>query len=203
MVAESQPGKAPSPPPAGGHSLRQTTQKGRPVKPKKFLVAVPVAALLVGGGTAAAALTGSAGGAQIQVQNRGQDLASLTSSPTFVDLPGAAVVTSVPGGRTQLITARFTAESSCQRALPALGGWCSVRIVAQRVGGAAVELSPAAGLDYALDSVRGADQFEGHAMERSIRLPAGTYVIRAQRAVTSPAITFRLDDWHLAVEKSV
>jgi hypothetical protein len=40
-------------------------------------------------------------------------------------------------------------------------------------------------------------------MERSIRLGAGTYSIRTQRAVTSPSITFRLDDWHFAVEKSL
>jgi hypothetical protein len=58
-----------------------------------------------------------------------------------------------------------------------------------------------AGIDYAFDSV-GTDQHEGHAMERSHRLGAGTYIIRVQRAVTNPAISFRLDDWHLAVETS-
>jgi hypothetical protein len=111
-------------------------------------------------------------------------------------------VKSVPTGKTQLVNARFTAESNCTRAVPAAGGWCSTRIVAQRIGGATVELNPQAGTDYAFDSV-GTDQHEGHAMERSIRLGAGTYVIRVQRAVTNNAISFRLDDWHLAVESSV
>jgi hypothetical protein len=169
---------------------------------KKFLV-LPVVAFAATGGTALAVLSGSAGGAQLQMQNRGENVATVTSSTVFNNVPGAAVVVTVPAGNTQLINARFTAESGCARAIPALGGSCSVRIVAQRFGGATVELNPQAGIDYAFDSVANAtDRLEGHALERSIRLTAGTYAIRVQRAVTSNAITFRLDDWHLAVEKS-
>jgi hypothetical protein len=150
-------------------------------------------------------LSASNGGAQLQMQNRGENAASVTSSTVFSDLPGAAVTVSVPGGTSQLINARFTAESNCTRANPALGGWCSARIVAQRIGvlpvPPPVELNPVAGLDYAFDSA-GTDQHEGHAMERSLRLATGTYIVKVQRAVTSPLIAFRLDDWHLAVEKS-
>jgi hypothetical protein len=167
---------------------------------KKYLV-LPVVAFAVTGGTAMAVLSGSAGGAQLQMQNRGDNVATLTSSTAFNDVPGANVVVGVPSGTSQLINARFTAETNCTRANPALGGWCSTRIIAQRIGGATVELNPVAGIDYAFDSVA-TDRHEGHALERSIRLGAGTYVIRVQRAVTSNAISFRLDDWHLAVEKS-
>jgi len=60
---------------------------------------------------------------------------------------------------------------------------------------------------YAFDSdpTPGAvnDNYEGHGMERSRRLPGGpngtTYRIRVQYAVTNANIPFRLDDWHLAV----
>ena len=172
------------------------------LRKKKMLLVVPAVALALGGGTAAAALSGSSGTSQLQMLNRSDNVATVSTSTTYTDVPGATLVTSVPVGKTQLVNARFTAESNCTRANPALAGWCSTRIVAQRIGGAAVELSPAAGIDYAFDNVA-TDGFEGHAMERSGRLGPGTYIIRAQRAVTSPAITFRLDDWHFAVEKSV
>jgi hypothetical protein len=171
-------------------------------KSKKMFLVVPAVVLAVGGGTAAAALTGSSGGSQLQMLNRSDNVAVTTSSTSYVDVPGATHTVVVPSGRTQLVNARFTAESNCTRAIPSLGGWCSTRIVAQRIGGATVELSPQAGIDYAFDNVA-TDQFEGHAMERSARLGAGTYIIRAQRAVTSSAITFRLDDWHFAVERSL
>jgi hypothetical protein len=171
-------------------------------KSKKLLLVVPAVVLAAGGGTAAAVLVPSTGGAQLAMQNRSENVATLSSSTVFNDVPGATIVKTVPTGKTQLVNARFTAESNCTRAVPAAGGWCSTRIVAQRIGGATVELNPQAGIDYAFDSVA-TDQHEGHAMERSIRLGAGTYVIRVQRAVTNNAISFRLDDWHLAVESSV
>ena len=171
-------------------------------KSKKLLLVVPAVALAAGGGTAAAVLVPSTGGAQLAMQNRSENVATLSSSTVFNDVPGATIVKTVPAGKTQLVNARFTAESNCTRAVPAAGGWCSTRIVAQRIGGATVELNPQAGIDYAFDSVA-TDQHEGHAMERSIRLGAGTYIIRAQRAVTSNAVSFRLDDWHLAVESTL
>jgi hypothetical protein len=181
-------------------------EKGITVKLLKTKKVIALAAVMVAAsGATAMALTSSAGGAQLLMQNRAETAASVTNSTTFVDLPGAAVTVSVPTDRTELFNARFTAESNCTRAVFA-PGWCSTRIVAQRIGvipvPPPVELAPASGLDYAFDSVA-TDQHEGHAMERSLRLRAGTYVIKVQRAVTNAAIQFTLDDWHLAVEGSV
>jgi hypothetical protein len=150
-------------------------------------------------GTAAAVL-GSAGGAQVRVDKRTETAASVTNSTAFVDLPGAAVTVSVPGGQSRLFDASFTAESLC--AGPN-SGYCSLRIVATNVvTGGSVQLNPASGIDYAFDSDQAGaaqDLWEGNAMDRSIRLPGGTWRIRVQRAVTNNTISFRLDDWHLAV----
>jgi hypothetical protein len=63
-----------------------------------------------------------------------------------------------------------------------------------------VELSPAAGLDFAYDSsATQQDFFEGHAANRSIVLGPGTYKIKIQGAVGVSGVTFRFDDWHLQV----
>ena len=156
-------------------------------------------------GTAAAVLTSNAGGAQLRVDKRADNAPSTTSSTAFVDLPGANAVVAVPANQSRLYDVPFFAESRC--AGPGGGGWCSVRIIATNIAtGGSVELNPQAGLDYAFDSdMAGAadDLYEGHGMERSIRLPGGPngaqYRIRVQYAVTNATIGFRLDDWHLAV----
>jgi hypothetical protein len=172
-------------------------------------IAIVIAALFAGGvltGTAAAVLTGDAGGAQLRVDKRTNNVPSVTKSTSFVDLPGANVLVSIPRNQSRLYDVPFFAESQCS--WPGSGGWCSVRIIATNVAnGASVELNPVSGLDYAFDSdpVPGAidDMWEGHGMERSRRLFGGangaTYRIRVQYAVTNPNIPFRLDDWHLAV----
>ena len=167
-------------------------------KSKTKFLAVP-ALVLATGGTALA--INSSGGAQLQMLNATDNVLSATSSTAFIDVPGAVRVVGV-GSPGQLINARLTAESNCVRAIPALGGQCSTRIVAQRPGGAPVELNPKPAVDrLAFDTV-GTDGAESHAMESSIRLGVGTYIIRAQRAVSNPAVSFRIDNWHLAVEKS-
>jgi hypothetical protein len=172
-------------------------------------VAAIIAALFAVGvltGTAAAVLTADAGGAQLRVDKRTSNLPSVTKSKSFVDLPGANVLVRVPPNQSRLYDVPFFAESQCS--WPGSGGWCSVRIIATNVANnASVELNPVAGLDYAFDSdpTPGAvnDNYEGHGMERSRRLPGGpngaTYRIRVQYAVTNANIPFRLDDWHLAV----
>jgi hypothetical protein len=171
---------------------------------KTFLVVPAVAIAAVSTGTAVAALSSASGGAEIEKQTRSETVASATNATTFVDVVGANVTVSVPAGATELITARFAAESNCTRVLnPAGGGLCSARIVATRLGGGGtVELNPAAGIDYAFDAVA-TDANEGHAMERSLRLAEGNYRIRVQHAVNNAQVTSRLDDWHLAVEKNV
>ena len=157
-------------------------------------------------GTAAAVLTSDAGGAQLRVDKRTNNAPSTTKRTTFVDLPGANVVVRIPKNQSRLYDVPFFAESRCS--WPGSGGWCSVRIIATNLAnGASVELNPVTGIDYAFDSdpTPGAidDNWEGHGMERSRRLPGGpngaTYRIRVQYAVTNPNIAFTLDDWHLAV----
>jgi hypothetical protein len=163
-----------------------------------------IAAIAIAG-TASAVLSSSAGGQQLRVDKRANTQPSTTSSTTFVDLPGANALVGVPANQSRLYDVPFFAESRC--AGPGGGGWCSVRIIATNTAtGASVELNPQSGIDYAFDSdMAGAtdDLYEGHGMERSIRLPGGAngaqYRIRVQYAVTNATIGFRLDDWHLAV----
>jgi hypothetical protein len=176
-------------------------------------IALAIAALFAVGvltGTAAAVLTSDAGGAEVRVDKRTNNLPSTTKRTSFVDLPGANVLVRVPKNQSRLYDVPFFAESRCS--WPGSGGWCSVRIIATNVAnGASIELNPVAGIDYAFDSdpIPGAvdDMWEGHGMERSRRLPGGpngtTYRIRVQYAVTNPNITFTLDDWHLAVHTNL
>jgi hypothetical protein len=173
---------------------------------------IALGALLVAGvltGTAAAVLTGDTGGAQVRVDKRANNAPSTTSSTTFVDLPGANAVVSVPANQSRLYDVPLFAESRCSG--PGGGGWCSVRIIATNIAtGGSVELNPVSGIDYAFDSdMAGAtdDLWEGHGMERSRRLPGGangaSYRIRVQYAVTNNTIGFTLDDWHLAVHTNL
>jgi hypothetical protein len=156
-------------------------------------------------GTAAAVLTGDTGGAQVRVDKRTNNLPSRTSSTAWVDLPGANVVVSVPANQSRLYDVPFFAESQC--AGPGGGGACVMRIIATNIAtGASIELNPVSGADYAFDSDMAGnldDLREGHALERSRRLPGGPngtqYRIRVQYAVTNATIGFTLDDWHLAV----
>jgi hypothetical protein len=172
-------------------------------------LALVIGALFAAGiltGTAAAVLTSDAGGAQLRVDKRTNNVPSITKSTRFVDLPGANVVVRIPRNQSRLYDVPFFAESHCS--WPGSGGWCSVRIIATNLANnASVELNPVTGLDYAFDAdpTPGAinDNWEGHGMERSRRLFGGAngaaYRIRVQYAVSNPNIAFRLDDWHLAV----
>jgi hypothetical protein len=141
----------------------------------------------------------SSGGAQVSMGNVTETAATSTMSVAWVDL-NSTVALSVPSSG-MLVNARFTAESAC--ALKA--GICRVRIVADN-GTMLTELDPASGLDFAFDTSTGNasidDLGEGHAMERSRRLPKGDYRIRVQYSVSAPSTRFTLDDWHFAVEAS-
>jgi hypothetical protein len=159
-------------------------------------IAAIAASAILGGTAAVAVLTGSIGGPTIQVQNRAETTASFTNLAVFNNLPGAVISVTVPAGATRLVTARFTAESQCTGVA---GRWCSVRVVVFTPSGGTVELNPQSGIDYAFDSASN-DNFEGNALERSIRLPAGTYRVVVQRAVSVAGTGFRLDDWHFRVE---
>ena len=163
------------------------------------LVAVPAVAVLFA----------DAGGTQVRVDLRSETTAQTTNSVAFVDLPGANATVVVPANSSRLVEAAFSGESRC--AGPGGGGWCSTRVIATNtVTGASVELRPQAGIDYAFDTdMTGAtdDLYEGHAMDRVMRLPGGangaTYRIRVQWVVTNNTIQFRLDDWLLTVRTDV
>lgn len=166
-------------------------------------VAVAIAALAACAAlatTAYAVLATSGGGTQVRMMNVSETGTFSTSSVAWVPVPGATVGIGVPTAG-QLVNARFTAESLC---VGPNAGMCRVRIVALTAAGI-IELDPISGATFAFDSdVAGAsiDDAEGHAMERSRRLPAGTYQIQVQYSVTNATSVFRLADWHLAVELS-
>jgi hypothetical protein len=159
------------------------------------------AVVLACGALAATALAFSTGGTQIQMINQESAVAASTSALVWTDLAPSAVSVTVPTNSTRLINARFTAESGC--AGPNAGR-CLARIIAVNAGGGFVELSPITA-DFMFDTdVAGLtdDGSEGNAMERSRRLPAGTWRIVVQRMVTNATTSFVVDDWHHAVEVS-
>jgi hypothetical protein len=162
-------------------------------------VALIVSVAVVGvSATAYAALTSGSGGGFVRTDYRTEN-APNTYSGAFAPLPGAIIGVAVPAGATRLLTARFTAESRCTGAANA---WCSARVMVKLVNGAAQEMQPVAGLDFAFDSV-GSDGLEGHAMTRHLRVPAGQYNVYVERATTNAATTFRLDDWDFEVNQNV
>ncbi|HEV7510272.1 MAG TPA: hypothetical protein VGO27_01150 [Candidatus Acidoferrum sp.] len=164
--------------------------------PMKSLVVFALIATIVSG-HAFAAVTHS-GGAASKITVVTETNSQSTNSGSFIDLPGATVSITVPAGKTQLVQARFTGESGCG---PISSGsyWCSVQIVAVGTSGT-VQMLPDSGLDGAFDSVPGTqDLWEGHAVERSLVLPAGKYKVKAQWQVSDPAVTFSLDDWSFTV----
>lgn len=120
-------------------------------------------------------------------------LGAATSSAAWVDVPGLAVTFAPAAGTAVVLDATFTAESSC------VGGRsCSVRIVAVSAAGAATELGPVVGTDFAFDSPGGVPQ--SHAVRRtSDPLPGGqTYTVKVQAATVGGG-TLTLDDSNLGV----
>jgi hypothetical protein len=172
---------------------------------KPFTIAIT--AIVMAGAlaaTAAAIVTQSSGTTQIQMKNVGSTDPSSTSSTTWVPVPGSDIAMTL--STSDLINARFTAESLCAGAG---SGWCSARIVVYSdATGNFTELNPASGTDFAFDSDAAGsadDLYESNAIERSLRLPAGDYRFRVEYAVTvltNDAVISRLDDWHFAVEAS-
>jgi hypothetical protein len=162
------------------------------------ITAVALAAIAAFAATAFAFGT-SSGKAQVSMSNVTETAATSTMSTAWVDL-NSTIALSVPSAGL-LVNARFTAESACgQKA-----GICRVRIVADD-GTTLTELDPASGLDFAFDTSTGNatvdDLAEGHAMERSRRLPKGDYRIRVQYSVSAGSTKLTLDDWHFTVEAS-
>ena len=120
-----------------------------------------------------------------------------TGSTTYVNVTGASA--SVTVAKDGYIRARFSGETLCGGE----GGAsekCSMRVGI--VGGAA--FNPKSGIDFAMDSnvCCAADVTpEAHAMEWiSDPLPAGTYMVKAQAAVSIGGLSFTIDDWTFSVE---
>ncbi len=174
------------------------------MKIRRKRLALLVGALVIAGiatGTAIAVHTGPyIGGSSYQTIIQNSTDAASTTSTAFTTLPGTFTFVSVPSSTTRLIVARFTAESYCSGG--SAGNWCTARIVVyNRSTGAITELFPQSSTDFAFDAVGTAnDYWESHAIERSIRLGAGTYYVYVQWRTTSTSTSFRLDDWHFAID---
>jgi hypothetical protein len=167
---------------------------------RRSAVLAAVATAAIGTFAAAAIAFGtSSGKAQVSMSNVSETAATSTMSTAWVDL-NSTIPLSVPS-EGLLVNARFTAESACTLK----AAICRVRIVADD-GTTLTELDPASGLDFAFDTSTGNasvdDLAEGHAMERSRRLPKGDYRIGVQYSVSAGSTKFTLDDWHFTVEAS-
>ncbi len=171
---------------------------------RKRLVVLLGAAVIFGGvatGTAIAVHTGpSYGGYEYQVGINTSSDPVTTISLVFAGLAGTPTSVFVPSGTTRLIDARFAGESYCFGGTA--GNWCSLRIVVRNnATGITTELFPQSNIDFAFDSVGTAnDYWEAHAIERSIRLGAGSYTVYVQWRTTNSSTVFRLDDWQFTVE---
>ena len=167
------------------------------------IAATAVLALGAFTATAVAVLSGSSGGAQTRMDNRGQTDPQATTSVAWVNVTGSEMTIGVPDP-SRLINARFTGESRCYGVA---GTHCAMRVIAINTAtGAVTELDPASGMDFAFDGVTDAihdESPEDHGFERSRRLGYGTYRIVAQMAVTNASTKFILDDWHFALESSI
>jgi hypothetical protein len=147
---------------------------------------------------APAVLSSVVGGQTMQTRAVGETAATTRTSTTWANVPGASIPISIP--QPGFLLARFAAETAC---FAPNDGSCAVRLM---VNG--VQMNPASGIDFALDSTNNGGDLntsrEGHAMERFTHcLPAGNYLVTAQWASrTNGAVvpTFRLDDWTLVVE---
>ncbi len=172
-----------------------------------ILVAVVAAMLVVGSGVAVAVATKLSGGTINQVRVARDSSATTTTSQSPVDVPGASVRISVPSGQKGLILARFSAESACYNTdgIANTGEWCTVNILAVKDGtGTVTYLGP--GDDFAFDAAEASnEEWEAHAIDRSVVLGPGTYTVKVQYETSyssSYETAFRLDDWHLTVEKA-
>lgn len=113
----------------------------------------------------------------------------------WVDLDETELNASVPSGQNRVIVATFNAETFCSSAGK---GWCSLRIVAQKPGGAVQQLYPRAGSDFAIDS-GGGELWEGNIVIRSLKIGSGNWQVWVQGRVVG-AGELHVDDWHFQVD---
>ncbi len=207
---------------------------------KWFVVAVTVGAVVALAGLLGAALAGAVGGGpqagnqsptapgvRVRVTGGGheideirivtQDAQFITGSTSYVTPPGALITVTVPPKSRRLITADFTAETSCFGGTTTSPNWCLARILVGRpsvlgacLGGVEAypkaDVSPDTLTPFALDSSDNGRQtqqsFEGHAFSRSIVFANALDVTQrlcviAQVRVTNRLLRFWVDDIHL------
>ena len=158
-----------------------------------------IAAVAVAGGV----ITKESGKSVSRVIARGSTGSQVFETVAWQDVVGAKATVKVPAGRQALVTARFSAESSCVGTGGKGGPYCAVRIL---IGG--VQGHPASGENFAFDRSdagnEGAFSLEGHAMERFRILGPGTHVVKVQATpLNGTGLSFRLSDWALVIQRSL
>lgn len=120
----------------------------------------------------------------------------ITSSTTFVDVPGASFNMAVPNGQQKTFIAEFSAESRCYNGDP--GDWCGIRIMIDDV-----EMLPS-NADFAFDSVgESDDRWEGNYVTRyAADVGEGQHTFTVQARTTDANTDFVLDDWVFMVTKA-
>jgi len=105
----------------------------------------------------------------------------------------------VPSGRTRLVTARFTASAACPNASGDSGWPCYLRVIAKRGSNAPLVLYPrATGQAAIIASSPGYNH--AVAVDRSIRLPAGTWVVSVQARSNDGSTAIYLEGWHFTLD---
>lgn len=165
------------------------------------LAGLLAAVVVLAASVSSAALTGRSSSFSERQLYRHETTAWSTGVTTgYVYVPGAVLTVVVPAGTRRMLDVSFSAESQCVGP----SGWCTVRPILVYATGAAQELDPASGTDFAFDSAKPAGptgQWGSHALKRtSPYLPAGTYRVYVQARLMAGATAVRLDEWTLAVE---
>jgi hypothetical protein len=132
-----------------------------------------------------------------------------TSSPTWVQVPGAQVEFTIPQGMDGTLLATFSSETLCTGA----SGFCRARIMVDDPATGAsgpVELGPDAG-GFAFDSTDGGSEsigsWESHSAQRvgDFGAASDTWVAWVEVSTFAAVgnVSLRLDDWVLSLQVDV
>ena len=176
------------------------------VKPATALGAILVACAVAVVATLALAggeISKGSGKSVDRVIARGRALGqTFTTSVSWQNVLGAKATVTVPPGEEALVTARFSAASTCLGTGGKGGPWCAVRIM---IGDA--EGHPQSGENFGFDSsnagTEGPASGEAHAMERFRTVGPGEHVVKVQALPMNGATSFSLANWALVVQRSL
>lgn len=160
-------------------------------KPLLAIVAITLALVFVGAGSAVAAATYQSGTSVARTAVFTEDAAATYGYTSFTTIRTFPIY--AQAGSPVLM--RFTAESACYGGY----GYCSARILID-----GVEASPVAGLDFAFDSTNynreTAYSWASHSMERTRAVTyTGNHTISLQLAKSGTGVVHRIDDWTFTV----